>query len=116
MPQNPQPKKPHVKSKRHKLNISSKDKWKQILREVEKLEAPVSVIQTITVHLVDGTQVDIEVQDLLNEGMAAEDLEYEINEKLDNLNEIIKTVDFHISVEHVAKAIQPATDNLLKNL
>jgi hypothetical protein len=25
-------------------------------------------------------------------------------------------VDFFISVDHVAKAIQPATDNLLKNL
>ena len=110
------PKRPSAKNKRHKLTLSPKDKWKQILKEVEKLEAPVSVIQTITVHLVDGTQVDIEVQDLLNEGMAAEDLEYEINEKLDNLNEIIKTVDFHISVDHVAKAIQPATDNLLKNL
>ena len=109
------PKKPK-QSKRHKLTISSKDKWKQILREVEKIEAPVSVIQTITVHLVDGTQVDINVQDLLDEGMSADDLEQEINEKLDQLSEIIKTVDFHISVDHVAKAIQPATDNLLKNL
>ena len=109
------PKKPK-QSKRHKLTISSKDKWKQILREVEKIEAPVSVIQTITVHLVDGTQVDINVQDLLDEGMSANDLEQEINEKLDQLSEIIKTVNFYISVDHVAKAIQPATDNLLKNL
>ena len=77
------PKKPK-QSKRHKLTISSKDKWKQILREVEKIEAPVSVIQTITVHLVDGTQVDINVQDLLDEGRSADDLEQEINEKLED--------------------------------
>jgi hypothetical protein len=115
MPLQQKPKKPK-QSKRHKLTISSKDKWKQILREVEKVEAPVSVIQTITVHLVDGTQVDIDVQELLNEGMPVEDLEQEINDKLDNLSEIIRTVDFHISVDHVAKTIQPATDNLLKNL
>jgi hypothetical protein len=110
------PKRPSAKNKRHKLTISHKDKWKQILKEVEKLEAPVSVIQTITVHLVDGTEVDINVQELLNEGVLAKDLEQEINEKLDDLSEIIKTVDFNISIEHVAKTVQPATDNLLKNL
>ena len=75
-----QPKKPHVKSKRHKINISNKDKWKQILREVEKVEAPVSVIQTIEVILKDGTVVDIDVVELLNDGMDPVDLEKEINQ------------------------------------
>ena len=115
MPQ--QPKKPDArKSKRHKLAISPKEKWKQILREVEKLEAPVSVIQNIKVKLTDGTIVDIDVAELLREGMDPGELEQEINQKLFDLDNIIDDVSFFINIDHVAKTVQPETDNLLKNL
>jgi hypothetical protein len=110
------PKRPSAKNKRHKLTISHKDKWKQILREVEKLEAPVSVVQTISVNLVDGTIVEIDVEQLLLEGMSETDLEREINEKLHDLDNIISNVDFFINIDHVAKTVQPITDSLLKNL
>jgi hypothetical protein len=112
-----EPKKPRrPKSKRLKLTISERDKWKQILAEVEKAEAPVSVLRAITVNLIDGTKVEIDIQELLSEGFAPDDLEAEINEKLHNLDSIIKNVDFFISIDHVAKAVQPFTDSLLKNL
>lgn len=115
MPQQPK-KQPPRKSKRLKLTISERAKWKQILAEVEKAEAPVTVLRGITVNLIDGTEVDIDVQQLLSEGMSPEDLEAEINDKLHKLDNVIKNVDFFISLDHVAKAVQPFTDNLLKNL
>ena len=111
-----QPKKPLVKSKRHKLNISQKDKWRQILKEVEKLEAPVSVIQNIEVVLKDGTRVDIDVVELLQEGTDPGVLEREINQRLFDLDDIIEDVNFYINIDYVAKTVQPATDILLKNL
>jgi hypothetical protein len=109
------PKKP-AKSKRLKLALTERDKWRQILKEVEKAEAPVSILHAITVNLIDGTSVDINVQDLLTEGVDAEFLEQEISRKLKELDGIVEDVDFLISIEHVAKTIQPATDSLLKNL
>ena len=111
-----QPKKRPRKSKRLKLTISERDKWKQILAEVEKAEAPVSVLRAITVNLIDGTHVDIDVQELLAEGLDPSDLEQEINQKLIELDDVIENVDFFISIDHVAKAVQPFTDSLLKNL
>jgi hypothetical protein len=110
------PKKQQPKNKQLKLRINERDKWKQILAEVEKAEAPVTVLQSITVNLKDGTSVDINVQELLSEGMTPEYLENEINQKLHDLDDIIKDVDFLISIEHVAKAVQPFTDQLLKDL
>ena len=110
------PAKPPRKSKKLKLTITERDKWRQILKEVEKDEAPLSVLKSITVNLIDGTQVDIDIQELLALGINPEDLEIEINERLYELDDIIRDVDFFISVEHVAKAVQPATDLLLKNL
>jgi hypothetical protein len=116
MSNQPKPKKPPRKNKRLKLTITERDKWRQILAEVEKAQAPVSVLRAITVNLIDGTQVDIDIQELLAEGVAPEDLEQRINDRLESLDDIIKNVDFFISVDHVARAVQPITDNLLKNL
>jgi len=115
MAQQPKKQQPR-KSKRLKLTISERAKWKQILAEVDKAEAPVSVLRGLTVNLIDGTEVDIDVQQLLSEGVAPEDLEADINEKLHKLDRVIKNVDFFISVDHVAKAVQPFTDSLLKDL
>jgi hypothetical protein len=110
------PAKPPRKSKKLKLTITERDKWRQILKEVEKAEAPVSVLKSITVNLIDGTTVEIDIQELLNTGVNPKELEMQINDKLYQLDDIIRDVDFYISVEHVAKAIQPVTDLLLKNL
>ena len=116
MSNQPKPKKPPRKNKRLKLTITERDKWRQILAEVEKAQAPVSVLRAITVNLIDGTQVDIDIQELLAEGVAPEDLEQRINDRLESLDDIIKNVDFFINVDCVARAVQPITDNLLKNL
>ena len=110
------PEKPPRKNKQLKLTITERDKWRQILKDVEKDEAPVSVLKSITVNLIDGTKVKINIQEMLSEGSTPEDLETDINDRLHRLDEIIKSVEFFISVEHVAKAVQPATAILLKNL
>lgn len=110
------PEKPPRKNKKLKLTVNERDKWRQILKEVEKAEAPVSVLKSISVNLIDGTKVSINIQDLLAEGILPEDLEEQINERLISLDDIIENVDFFISVDHVAKAVQPITDSLLKNL
>ena len=113
MPQR-EPRKP--KPKRLKLNITEKSKWKQIIREVEKVEAPVNLLRGITVNLVNDQQVEIDIQELLTRGYSPEELESEINDQLEELDNVIRDVDFYISIENVAKAVQPATDIILKDL
>lgn len=109
------PKKPRQpKSKR--LNLNSKDKWEKLLKEVNKEQVPITVIRYITVNLKDGTSVDVNVAEMLEEGADPEVVEKVINSKLEALDDIIKDVDFHISVDSVAKVVQPITDQLLKNL
>jgi len=113
---NPQePKKPRrLKSKR--LNLNTKAQWEALLKEVSKEQVPVTVLHYITVNLKDGTAVDIDIVEMLAEGADPDIVEGVINAKLAALDNIITDVDFHISVDSVAKAIQPFTDKLLKNL
>jgi len=108
------PKKPRQKSKR--LNLNSKVQWESILKSVEKKEIPIALLESVSVNLTDGTIVNINIKELLDEGNDPNELEEMIKVKLSALDHIISDIDFYISVKAVAKVVQPATDNILKNL
>ena len=110
-----EPKKPRQpKSKR--LNLNKKDQWEKLLKEVSKEQVPIGVLRYITVNLKDGTSVDVNIAEMLDEGGDPAYIEELINSKLAALDDVIEDVDFHISVDAVSKVIQPFTDELLKNL
>jgi hypothetical protein len=106
------PKKP--KSKR--LNLNSKSQWESILKSVEKKEIPINFLESVAVNLSDGTIVNINIKELIDEGNDPDVLEKMLKTKLAALDYIIDDIDFYISVSAVQKAVQPATDELLKNL
>jgi hypothetical protein len=115
MAQQQEPKKPkRPKSKR--LNVSDKKQWESLLRGVDKPDVPISFLECLIVNLNDGTQVKIDIRLMLEEGADPLELELHINERLDSLDHIIQDVDFYINVDEVRKTVQPATDQLLKNL
>jgi len=108
------PKKPRPKSKR--LNLNSKSQWESILKSVEKKEVPIQMLNSLTVNLKDGGNVNINIKELLDEGNDPDELESLIKSKLVALDNIIEDIDFYISVTAVQKIVQPATDEILKNL
>ena len=115
MPKQQEPKKPRrPKSKR--LNLNRKSQWEGLLKEVSKEQVPITVLRYITVNLIDGTSIEVDIEQLLDTGAEPEAIEQIINTKLEELDDIIKDVDFHISVDSVAKVVQPFTDQLLKDL
>ena len=109
------PKKPR-QPKSRRLNLNRKDQWEKLLKEVNKEQVPIGVLRYITVNLKDGTSVDVNIAEMLAEGADPAEVERLINQRLDALDDVIHDVDFHISVDSVAKVIQPFTDQLLKDL
>jgi hypothetical protein len=102
------------KSKRIKIN--ERERWEQIVKGINKKEIPVTLLDHVVVNLLDGTQVAVNIRELLDEGNDPDELEQMLNSRLDALNSIIKDVDFHINLDSVAKTVQPVTNDLLKNL
>lgn len=99
-----------------KLNINARDIWKKIVTEVEKQEVPIEVLDRLVVHLADGTGVQINIRELLSEGLLASEIEQHLNERLESLGNIIVDVDYFINIDSVVKVVQPETDKLLKDL
>ena len=115
MSEQPKPKKPRrPKSKR--INLNKKAQWERLLKEINKEQVPIDVLLYLTVNLKDGTVVDVDIASMLAVGADPEVVENLISDKLEALDDYIEDVDFHISVDSVAKVVQPFTDNLLKNL
>lgn len=115
MPKQQEPKKPR-RQKSKRLNLSSKDRWEKLLKEINKEQVPIGVLRYITVNLIDGTSVDVNISEMISDGQDPALIEQIINKKLEDLDDIIKDVDFHISVDAVSKVIQPFTDKLLRDL
>ena len=109
------PKKPR-QPKSRRLNLNRKDQWEKLLKEVNKEQVPIGVLRYITVNLKDGTSVDVNIAEMITDGADPAEVEKIINAKLEALDDVIEDVDFHISVDSVAKVIQPFTDQLLKDL
>ena len=108
------PRKPRQRSKR--LKLSRREEWTKILKDVEKNEVPVTFLRSITVNLMDGTVVDINITQLINEGVDPEVIELTLNQRLKELDAYIQDVDFYINIDSVSKVVQTFTDRLLKNL
>jgi hypothetical protein len=109
------PKRP-AKPKPRKLNLNPKTTWKNILKEVDKKEVPIQVLERMIVYLIDGTEVDIPIKELLATGADPDVVEKQINKKLEDLDQYVQNVDFFVDIESVEKTIQPETDRILAKL
>jgi hypothetical protein len=109
------PRKPR-KPKSKKINVGVKQQWESILKTVNKDEVPVELLQSLSVNLIDGTKVNIDIKEMIEAGAKPKEIEKMINEKLEQLDDYIFDVDFFICVETVANTVQPITNEILKNI
>lgn len=111
-----QPKKPQRNKGSKKITLNHVKRWKDIVEGVDKRQVPISILQNIEVKLVDGTKIDIDIKNLLNEGMDPNEIETMLDDKFNQLDQYIENVDFLIDIEKVQDAVQPETDKVLKGL
>lgn len=109
------PKKPR-KLKPKKLNLNPKTTWRNILKDVEKQEVPIHVLERLIVHLKDGTDVEVNIKELIATGIDPEEIEIRINKRLTDLDDYIINVDFFVDIDSVERTVQPETDKLLAKL
>ncbi len=83
---------------------------------VDKREVPISVLEHISVQLIDGTNITINIKDLISEGQDPHEIETMLDEKFNELDHYIKNVDFFVDIDKVKDAVQPETDKVLKGL
>lgn len=116
MSEKPQPPKKTRSSKAKKVNINVKKSWQDIVKGIDKKEVPVDVLQYITVLLVDGTTINIDIKQLIDDGNDPEEIEALLDNKFEELEQYINNVDFFVDIDKIASTVQPETDKVLKRL
>jgi len=91
-------------------------KWEHILEDVEKQKIPIEFVKKIVIKLHGKKQQTINIERFLNQGLDPEQVEETIGEKLHELSDQIKTVEFILNVKNIAETVQPETDRLLNKL
>lgn len=115
MSEQPKPKKPQ-RSRAKKVVLNDKRRWQDIVNDVDKKEVPVDVLQRIVVKLIDGTDLSIDIKQLLEDGNDPDAIEELLNAKFHDLDQYIENVDFFIDIDRVVSTVQPETDKVLKDL
>lgn len=107
---------PKKSPKPKKLNLNSKAAWRNILKDVEKKEVPIHVLEKLMVYLKDGTIVTVDIKKLMAEGADPDDIQSHVSQRLEELDIYIDNVDFFVDIDLVEKTVQPETDRLLSKL
>ncbi len=98
-----------------KAKLDSRD-WRSILEHVEKKEIPVEVMERLTINLVDGSSIEIDIRSMIVNGDDPNAVHAALQKKLDEMENVIDDIDFHINIDAVVNTIQPVTDKILKDL
>lgn len=108
--------KPKKPQKPKRLNLSSRNHWKNILKDIDKKNVPVHVLEKLLVYLKDGTTVVVDIKQLLSQGHDADLIQEHIEDRLKQLDMYIDDVDYFIDIDSVEATVQPQTNKLLNKL
>jgi hypothetical protein len=91
-------------------------KWEHILEDVEKNKIPVEFIKKLIIKLQGKRQQTINIEKFLTQGLDPDQIEEAVSRKLNELDDLVVSVEFVLNVQSIAEAVQPETDKLLGKL
>lgn len=114
MPENQQKKQPRKRGKN--INVSIQKHWKDLLKEIDMKDVNVELLDRIIICMVDGTELSIDVKQLLETGVDPEEIEEKLRDKFEDLDEYISDVRFFVNIDKVIDTVQSETDKVFKDI
>tara|TARA_B100000809_G_scaffold259316_1_gene304096 strand:+ start:939 stop:1259 length:321 start_codon:yes stop_codon:yes gene_type:complete len=91
------------------------DRWQTIVETVDITNIPVEYIDHLVVHTKEQ-EIVVSVIELLEQGIPPEDLEIALEDKMEEIENEIESVDYILNMMKISTDIQSTTDETLKNL
>jgi len=109
------PRVPPMLDKTVDINLD-RDHWEEIVESVDKTDVPVQCLKRLTIKLENGKRKQISIIKLRKQGMPEEQIQVIINHALEMMGAEIKSIDFIVDVESVAKMVKPYSKELLDKI
>ena len=88
-------------------------RWESLLAELDIQSVPVHLLSSITMTMVDGSAKIFEISDLLSQGLSSGEIEDMLEEFIDEHDDEIDTLDFHLNLEALSEEVSTRTRKLL---
>lgn len=92
------------------------DQWESIIADVAKTDVPLECIKKVVIKLSGGRQKTINIHSLVKQGLSMEEVETMLIRTFNELDAVIRDVDFVVDISAVANMVQPETDKLLRKI
>ena len=89
------------------------NRWESILSESDIKSVPINLIKDITIKMADGTVETFNVLDLKESGLSFKEIEVRLREYLDENDDLIASLDFHLNVVELASKVEKITKRFL---
>jgi Na+-transporting NADH:ubiquinone oxidoreductase subunit NqrF len=88
-------------------------RWESIIAESDIREIPINFLKEVSIKLNDGAIVNFNVEDLLEKGLTLKEVEVKVHNFVEEFDDDIDTLDFHINIEALANEVDQKTRGLL---
>jgi hypothetical protein len=88
-------------------------RWENILAELDIQSVPVHLLRSITMTMVDGTEKNFAIAEFFKQGLNSKEIESLLENFIDENDESIDTLDFHLNIEALSEEVTKKTKRLL---
>ena len=88
--------------------------WPEIFKDIDVRSIPLEYLNAVYVTFDDGKVWAIELDENANKDAKPEDIEYGVEELLDQYEDVIENVDFRINTKKIKHDMQRRTKHFLK--
>lgn len=98
------------------LTNDFKKNWEAIVEEVDKQHIPITFVKKVVFRTRDKRQKTVNLKRLRAQGADEDMVEAMVEQFIQDNEQDISSMEFILDIDAVAGEIQPATDQLLKEL
>ena len=88
-------------------------RWETLLSDADISSIPVNLLREVNVSMNDGTSQIFDINELRDKGLSIEEIEKLLEDFIDQYDEEIDSLDFHLNIEELASDIDKKTKRLL---
>jgi hypothetical protein len=88
-------------------------RWESILAELDIQSVPIHLLKSITITMMDGSEKIFEVEEYIKKGLSSKEVETLLEDFVEENDEEIDTLDFHLNIEALAEEVGEKTKRLL---
>ena len=90
-----------------------RNRWESLLSDADISSIPVNYLKSVEITMLDGSIEQFDIKDLVSKGLTFNEIETIMDEFMDQFDDNIDSLDFHLNLEVLAEEVGNKTKRLI---